>query len=295
MMTGDGLRELDLTRLSEDLRQYARIAQVRFNAAVVDKVIDTLADLLPLGWIGVRTTTLPPARRDVNLRLCYRSPVPPVPRLRQAGLLTFTGHPIETLLDEVAERHEPWWGVDASVNGPADKIWMIFDRGIPLEELTELPSIPAAVRTARPHFHDSGMDRAGLLALDFSRRTINVYSPVFTPGTLSPEAAATMLTRLGFPAPEGDLRHTNGQAFDFYQTFGWDHPGLLRLCFPVRCSAEEFPVHHHPLLRDFVEQAPFAAAERNFVFYTTYGPRGGYFKVQSDYTGNHRQTFAATT
>ncbi|MFC9927836.1 hypothetical protein [Streptomyces sp. NPDC127190] len=52
----------------------------------------------------MRTTTQPAEKRDVNLRVCYRRPVHPVPRLREAGLLRFDGHPMESLLDELVDR-----------------------------------------------------------------------------------------------------------------------------------------------------------------------------------------------
>lgn len=281
----------DLTKLRADLHNCAQAVDVPFNAPAVGRLLSTLGDLCAGAWLGMRTTSRPAGGRDLNLRVCYRQPVHPVPRLREAGLLTFDGHPMERLLDELVDRFPLWWGIDASVSGSVDKIWLLFDKGIPLVDVLALPHLPPTVRAAQDHFDRIAMDRIGLIGLDFGHRTINVYSPVFPPGTLTYETVTNMISGLGFLLPTEEELERNTHAFDVYQTFSWDEPGVRRLCFPVRYIAEEFPTHCHPILKQFVELAPFAADQRAFVYYATYGPRGGYFKVQSDYTGNHRDTF----
>ncbi|MFE0188982.1 aromatic prenyltransferase [Streptomyces sp. NPDC058989] len=282
---------LDLAKLRADLHDCAQAVEVPFNAPAVDRLLSTLADLCTDAWLGMRTTTRPAGRRDLNLRVCYRRPVHPVPLLREAGLLTFDGHPMERLLDELVDAFPLWWGIDASVSGSVDKFWLVFDNGVPLADVLALPHLPPAVRASQDHFERAGMDRVGLIALDFGHRTVNVYSPVFPPGTLTYATVTSLISGLGFPLPAEEELQRNTDAFDVYQTFSWDEPGVLRLCFPVRYTAADFPTHCHPVLKQFVETAPFAVDQRSFVHYTTYGPRGGYFKVQSDYTGNHRDTF----
>lgn len=282
---------LDLGKLRADLRDCAQAVEVPFNAPAVDRLLHTIGDLCTDAWLGMRTTGRPAGSRDLNLRVCYRHPVHPVPRLREAGLLTFDGHPMERLLDEFVDTFPLWWGIDASVSGAVDKLWLIFDHGIPLADVLALPHLPPAIRAAQDHFDRARMDRVGLIGLDFGKRTVNVYSPVFEPGTLTRKTVTDIISGLGFSLPAKVELERNTQAFDVYQTFSWDEPGVRRLCFPVRYTAEEFPTYCHPVLKQFVEQAPFAADRRAFVYYATYGPSGGYFKVQSDYTGNHRDTF----
>ncbi|MGW2485736.1 aromatic prenyltransferase [Streptomyces sp. NPDC001606] len=130
--------------------------------------------------------------------------------------------------------------------------------------------------------------------MSFGHRALNIYSPVFPPGTLTSATVEDVISGLGFTLPDEEERERNTRAFHVYQPFSWNESGVRRLCFPVRYTADEFPMHCHPVLRQFVENAPFAAdatGEREFVHYTTYGPNGGYRKVQSDYTANHRDTF----
>jgi hypothetical protein len=293
-MTAPATTEIDLDRLRSDLRRYSDIAEVRFDAAIVDRVIATLAPLLTTdSWVGMRTTTKPPERRDLNLRLIYPHPLPAVPLLREAGLLTYQGHPIERLGEEIASRFGVWWGIDASVKGMADKVWLQFADGIALAEFLTLDSLPPAVHGAGAHFARAGLDSVGMVALDFTSHTVNVYAPVFPPGTLTRERVEAIIGGLGFPLPADDELARDTRAFCVYQTFSWDSPDLQRLCFPVGYLAADFPVHYHPLLRAFVEQGPLLDEDvRGFGFYTAYGPRGSYYKVSADYTGNHQTVFA---
>ncbi|MFI0479695.1 aromatic prenyltransferase [Actinomadura sp. 9N215] len=55
---------------------------------------------------------------------------------------------------------------------------------------------------------------------------------------------------------------------------------------------ERFPAHWHPLAGAFAREAPFPGEKRDFFFYTTYGPRGGYLKMESDYAGDFRPILA---
>jgi hypothetical protein len=174
----------------------------------------------------------------------------------------------------------------------ADKVWMHVDGGIALDDVLSLPDLPSSVRAARAHFDRAKMDRIWLFGLDFTSHTINLYGHVIPSGDRTAADIAALLTGAGFPLPSHDELRCNTQAFTVYQTFNWDSPDLLRLCFPMLYAAAEFPTRFHPLLKTFVEQAPLLGDGRDsFGFYTTYGPAGGYYKVSTDYTGNHGAIF----
>ncbi|WP_317446336.1 aromatic prenyltransferase [Streptomyces collinus] len=291
-MNPGSLAPLNLDKLRTDLERYAQIVGTSYDAVFVDRLIKTLQDVWKQAWVGVRTTTHGPEERDVNLRVCYRESLHPVRLLRTAGLVSFTHHPLENLIDDVIERFSAFWGIDAPLSGTVDKVWMFFDGGVSLRQLRGLPHLPPSLHAAQEHFDRNGMDRVGLLGLDFTRHTVNVYAPIFPPGRLTPDRVTRMITDLGFVPPSGDEAKRGARAFSFYQTFGLESPDILRLCFPTRCTPEEVPTQYHPVLADFVEQAPFATQRRAFLFYLAYGPKTRYFKVSSDYRANHHQMFA---
>lgn len=283
---------LDLDKLRTDLERYAEIVGSPYDGVFVDRLIKALRDVWKNAWVGVRTTTHAPEERDVNIRVCYREPLHPLRLLRAAGLVSFTDHPLENLIDDVIDRFPAFWGIDAPLSGTVDKVWMFFDGGASLQGLRELPHLPASLHAAKEHFERLGMDRVGLLGLDFKRHTINVYAPIFPSGTLTTDRVTRMIGDFGFVAPTSDEAEHCARAFSFYQTFDLESPDVRRLCFPTRCTPEMIPTHFDPVLADFVGRAPFAAGQRAFLFYLAYGPRTRYFKLSSDYRANHHQMFA---
>ncbi|MFC9927837.1 aromatic prenyltransferase [Streptomyces sp. NPDC127190] len=64
--------------------------------------------------------------------------------------------------------------MDASLSGSVDKLWLLFDHGIPLADALALPHMPEAARAAQDHFDRVGMDRIGLIALNFAHRALNI-------------------------------------------------------------------------------------------------------------------------
>ncbi len=287
---------LTLDRLRQDLREFARLSEVRYVPAAVDPVLDALADLWTSSWIGVRTTTHPVGQREVSARLMNSSPsADPVGTLRDAGLLTFTGHPMERLLAEIPAAVPVRWGVDLAVATGVQKIWLVFPELLTVQRMLEFPDVPAAARVHAEHLSRYGGD-IGMLALDFVSQTMNWYSRVLAPGELTPADITTILRELGF-APAGDEELALfARTFNAYRTFSWDSPDMRRICFPVRSDAAGFPTHLDPVLERFVTGAPYAdTGPRGFVFYAAYGPTGRYYKVQADYTSARSAAFPGGT
>jgi aromatic prenyltransferase len=287
---------LTLDQFRRDLREFARLAEVRYDPSVVDPVLDTLTDLWTSSWIGVRTTTHPVQQREVNARLMNSGEfADPVSRLRAAGLLEFTGHPMERLLAEIADTLPVRWGVDLAVGRGVQKIWAVFPELVSVERMLELPGIPAAAREHAAHLNRYGGE-IGMMAVDFVSHTLNWYSKVFVPGQLTPADITTMLAELDFVAATDEELAILGRTFNVYRTFSWASPRMRRVCFAVRCEAATFPVHLDPVLERFVGGAPYAdTGQRGFVFYSAYGPAGRYYKVQADYTSARNVTFPGRT
>jgi hypothetical protein len=281
-----------LERFRRDLREYARLADVPYEQSVVDPVLDSLAELWTSSWVGVRTTTHPAGRREVNARLIHQgADADPVASLRSAGLLEFTGHPMEKLLTGIPEAMPVRWGVDLSVSGGVQKIWLVFPELVTVQRMLEFPGVPDSARAHAPHLRSYGGE-IGMMALDFASRTMNLYSRVFEPGTLSPLDIATILAELDFaPAGDDELAHL-GRTFNVYRTFSWTSPRMQRVCFPVRHDASGFPGHFDPVLDRFVAGAPFVGTgPPAFVFFAAYGATGRYYKVQADYVAARHGAF----
>ncbi|WP_330254271.1 aromatic prenyltransferase [Nocardia sp. NBC_00565] len=285
-----------LDKLRTDLQQYAHLAEVRYDPVVVDPVLDTLADLWANSVVGVRTTTHPVHEREVNARVMHPGdPTDLIERLRAAGLLTYTGHPMEQLLAEISAAVPVRSGVDLALAGGVQKIWLVFPELIGVERILGFSGMPESARAHAAHLSRYG-GRIGILAVDFDARTMNLYSNVFEPGHLAPADIAEILAELDFTAATDDELALLGRTFNLYRTFSWSEPGMRRICFPVRCEPSSFPTHLDPVLARFVDGAPFADPDtRGFVFYAAYGPNDRYFKVQAEYAAARQATFPGGT
>ncbi|WP_067814388.1 aromatic prenyltransferase [Nocardia inohanensis] len=282
-----------LDQLRRDFRVYAEIAEAQYRPEVVDPVLEALADAWTTSMVGIRTTTHPVAEREVNARVQYAgAPGELVDRLRTAGLLRFSGHPMETLLTEAVATIPCGAGVDLSVSKGLQKIWLIFPQVLGVDQVLSLPGLPDAVHAHAAHLKRYGGE-IGIMAVDFTNRTMNLYSQVLPPGHLTPADITEILTDLDFhPATPAELAALPSP-FNLYRTFPWDSPGMRRICFPMRHEAETFPAELDPVLARFVSSAPFADpdAPRRFTFYSTYGPDSHYFKIQAEYSNTARAAF----
>lgn len=285
-----------LERIRQDLREFARLAEAPYEAAAVDPVLDALEELWTTSILGVRTTTHPVPRRRLNVRLMNSgSGVDPVTTLCKAGLLEFTGHPMEQLLTDVPAAMPVLFGVDVGVAHGVEKIWMMFPELISVERALSFTGIPEAARAHAPHLKRYGGEIA-IMALDFASHTMNLYSQVFAPGHLTPADITTILSDLEFlPATDEELSLLR-QTFNLYRTFSWTSPRMQRICFPVRHQPATFPTHLDPVLARFVANAPYAGTgSQSFTFYTAYGPTDRYYKVQAEYTSPRHIPFPGGT
>ncbi|MEV2225013.1 aromatic prenyltransferase [Nocardia vinacea] len=285
-----------LDQLRKDLQEYARLAQVRYDPAIADPVLETLAELWTNSVVGVRTTTHPVPEREVNARVMHPGePTELIEKLRGAGLLTYTGHPMEQLLAEIAAEVPVSSGVDLALAGGVQKIWLVFPELLSVERILGFSGIPESARAHADHLSRYG-GRIGILAVDFDARTMNLYSNVFEPGHLAPADITGILAELDFTAPTDIELALLARTFNLYRTFSWTSSHMERICFPVRCEPSSFPTHLDPVLARFVAEAPFADPEtRGFVFYAAYGPTNRYYKVQAEYAGVRVATFPGGT
>ena len=169
---------------------------------------------------------------------------------------------------------------------------MFLKKGVSIDELLTLSSLPTSVKHYRDHFKRFGPSEIYILGLDFWNKTMNIYPAIIPPGSYSPDTIAAMITDLWFALPSQEELMYDSKSPNFYYTFSWDTPTVQRFCLVVPTLPEEFPVHWHPLCKQFVENVPFHAKHRMFAFNPTYGPRGGYLKIEADYTGTLPQIFS---
>ncbi|PXX71207.1 aromatic prenyltransferase Orf2 [Nocardia tenerifensis] len=268
--------------LRRDLREFARLAESRYDPGVVDAVLAALDGVWGDSWLAVRTTTHPPPARQVSVRFMnLPASADPVGRLRAAGLLDFAGHPMEQLVSADVPVD---WGVDVAIDRGVQKIWLVFQDLIEVDRILGFPGMPASARAHAEQLRRWSDGEFALLALDFLNRTMNLYAQILPPGRLGAADIADILRELDFVAADEDELAALGRPYTVYATFAWNSPRVQRICFPARYTAETFPAID-PVLSRFVDGAPCAGpGPHGFAFYAAYGASGRYYKVQADYT-----------
>ncbi|MFI6172338.1 aromatic prenyltransferase [Nocardia sp. NPDC051052] len=277
--------------LRQDLREFARLAETCYDPVVVDAVLDALTGVWADGWLAVRTTTHPLPVRQVSARFMNLPlAADPVGALREAGLLSFVGHPMEELLARVSAAVPVGVGVDLAVDTGVQKIWTAFPELISVDRIVDFPGIPESARGHAEQLNRWGGEKIALMAIDFVNRTLNLYTQILRPGQLTATDIADILRELDFVAADPDELAALAWPYTVYATFNWNSPSIQRICFPARYTAETFPAID-PVLSRFVNGAPFAGpGPRGFAFYAAYGPTERYYKVQADYTSAALQT-----
>ncbi|MBB5917672.1 hypothetical protein BJY24_006584 [Nocardia transvalensis] len=282
---------LDVTReqLHADLREYARLAEVGYDPAVVNAVLDALGDeFWPQSWLAVRTTTHAVDERELSIRFVNLPAAANAPdRLRAEGLLEFTGHPMEKVLAAISATEPVQWGVDVGVTSGVQKIWASFPELIPVDRLLAVDGVPESARAHTGHLKRWGGDQLALIAMDFASRTMNLYASIQAPGQITPENIVAILAELGFVPPSEEELTVLASPFTIYRTFSWTSPNILRICFPARYFRDQFP-DLDPTLSRFATGPVAGPGPHAAAFYAAYGPSGKYYKIQADYTSPMR-------
>lgn len=279
------MNTVDVTRaqLHEDLLEYARLAETDYRQNLVDAVLDALGPGWTEAWIGIRTTTQPLPQREVSVRFTgLPARLDPVRRLREAGLLRFTGHPMENLIAEITESVPVRWGVDVATATGVQKIWLEFTDLLTTENLHTWKNLPPSVRNHRAHLARWTGGKLALLAVDFPNHTLNLYGQLRGPGGLTSTDLAAILAELDFAGPTDAELTALESPFTVYYTFSWDTPGPTRCCFPARFTRETFPALD-PMLSRFVTGPTAGPGPHGCAAYIAYGPTGRYYKAQLDY------------
>ncbi|WP_031465039.1 aromatic prenyltransferase [Sciscionella sediminilitoris] len=277
----------DVPKLRAALEHYAKACGVDFNETAVDRMLTTFGAAYSDSWLSIGTTVQPTRGRDVEFRYLTQSTEHnPARTLREEGILTSSGHPIEGLLSDIATGFTGRWGVDATVTNGFAGVRMLLLDSIPLEEVLELPNMPDTAVGYHSHFTRYSMDRIYGFLLDFRERSTTLCFGPFRPHRFTKKDILELTTELSFRVPSEHELLRNTEAFAVCYTFHWDQPGVLRLRFPVHTRKDHSPARWRVLARTFTEEARLPAGDRDLVFSTTYGPRGRCLAVEADYTGS---------
>jgi hypothetical protein len=271
---------------------YARVEESAGLLGVAcsrDTVLPVLAayeDALPHAVIACRVATNARHEGEFDCRFTLPHDIDPYARARSHGLLTATGHAVDTLLADIRQRCSiDSYGIDFGVVGGFRKIWVYFpgDDYQSLNKLVGIPSMPSSLAANVGFFADRGLDdRVDVIGIDYRSRTVNLYVTGIPDEFRDPRAVLAMHRDLGIPRPSEQMLRFCAKAFGIYTTLNWESERIERIAFGVRTQDPlSLPARLGPKIEQFVHDFPYGADDPKMVYAAMTSSGEEYYKLQS--------------
>ncbi|MFI5687610.1 aromatic prenyltransferase [Streptomyces sp. NPDC051636] len=201
------------------------------------------------------------------------------------GLADETDHPVRALFSDLQARFPVQaFGVDYRINGGFSKSYAFFPLG-DLQGLAELAGVPSMPRGLSEHvstFAHYGLDgKVSAIAIDYARRTWNVYFNGLSAEYVERKAVLSMIRDFGLPEPSEQLLDFIETSSALYPTFGWDSSKIERISFSTRTTdPAALPARIEPKLEKFARSVPYAyEGERVLVYAGALSHSEEYYKL----------------
>ncbi|MFE6895057.1 aromatic prenyltransferase [Streptomyces sp. NPDC057694] len=275
-----------LTDLYARVEASAGLLDVACSRDTVLPVLAAYEDVLPQAVIACRVATNARHEGEFDCRFTLPDDIDPYARARAHGLLTETGHAVDTLLSDIRQRCSiDSYGIDFGVVGGFRKIWVYFpgDDYQSLKKLIGLPSMPAALSANLGFFADRGLDdRVDVIGIDYRSRTVNLYFTGIPDELRTPEAVLAIHRDLGIPRPSEQMLRFCAKSFGIYTTLSWDSPHIERIAFGVKTHDPlSLPARLGPKIERFVHDFPYGADDPKMVYAAMTASGEEYYKLQT--------------
>ncbi|MEU5682595.1 aromatic prenyltransferase [Streptomyces venezuelae] len=283
----------DLAELYSIIEKTAQVVDVTASHDKVWPILNAFQDVFGQAVISFRAAT----GRSTDELDCRFTMLPkgldPYARALEHGLTPKTDHPAGSLLKEVHQNLPiESCGVDFGVVGGFAKTWSFPSAShlLTIDQLIELPSIPAAVAANRDFFRKYGLDDiVATVGIDYGNRTTNLYFGAgggreVPAGCFEAQGVRAILAELGLPEPSEELLKLCERSFSIYTTMSWDSPKIQRVSYAAMTPEPRgLAVEMTPVFDRLLENAPYSTEGHNFVYGIASTPKGEYHKVASYY------------
>ncbi|MEU5689465.1 aromatic prenyltransferase [Streptomyces venezuelae] len=278
----------ELTELYSAIEESARLFDVPYSHDTVSPILTAYQDAIPNSSIAFRMGTGKRYSNDVDWRFTVPpGDVSPYDVALSHGLIESTGHPVFSLLPQVAERHDVnFYGVDFGVAGGLKKMYVAFpaDGWLRLSTLLDLPSMPPSVADNLDFFTRHGMagQQIPTLSIDYRHRTVNLY---FNGLPTDKDSVRSIFQDLQLPQPSEQLTTLSERAIGAYATLGWESSKIERFSFSIVAeNPADLPVPMEPEIEKFLTGIRHRAADDKFFYYAAASSTGEeIYKIQSYY------------
>ncbi|WBO69701.1 aromatic prenyltransferase [Streptomyces camelliae] len=205
------------------------------------------------------------------------------------GLVEETDHPVRGLFPDIQARLPVQsFGVDYGITRGFNKAYAFFPlsdlQG--LARLAEIPSMPRALSDNAGTFAAYGLDdKVSAIAIDYRRRTWNVYFNGLSAEHVGRTTVLPMLREFGLPEPSERMLDFIETSSALYPTFRWDGTKTERISFSTRTTdPAALPARVEPQLEKFARSAPYTyEGDRVLVYAGALSPGEEYYKLAAYY------------
>lgn len=271
----------DIEALYRAVREAAALVDTDCSPASMQPVLTAFQDLI-VSPVVFNTVA------GGGLSLDFTTPAAagdPYERALAHGLAEDSGHPIRHLFTQLHE-HLPVhaFGVDHKVGTGFNKTYAFFPMGRPQDvaRLTALTAMPPALAEQAATFAAHGLDgKISALAIDYTRRTWNVYFNGLGGEHVERGALRALLGDFGLPDPSEQLLDFAERSSALYPTFGWDSTKIERVSFSLRTTdPAALPAQVEPRLEKLARNAPYTyPGQRVLVYAGVLAPGREYYKL----------------
>jgi 4-hydroxyphenylpyruvate 3-dimethylallyltransferase len=199
-----GILEADMefkftpSQLLEDIRTTSAAIGAPFNESTTRKVLDTFIEQFRTGGVVLRTSNQPSARLDYRFFMRGKTDV--------LGLAEKEGFVErgDALSDLIASWSTLYGGLpeasgDFDASKGLAKVWLFFGAIRPVDEVLAALAVPESIRRHGPLFKSLGLTDVQHVAVDYQKRSINIYFSYFGETTQDRAAALAKLAQAAPP------------------------------------------------------------------------------------------------
>ncbi|RYG63776.1 hypothetical protein EON80_20535 [bacterium] len=277
------------TQFLEDIRAASTMLNAPFSEEATRRALQVFDSEFSSCVVQLKAVCKPGT--GIYYRFFYNGPEDLTARALKNGLIE-SDEPANVQLQAEVLRTFPGAtraGLDFDSGYGLAKVWTFTGGPVPIEQLSQLPSIPQSVRDHAEFFARHGLRDVFFVASDYQGSTMNVYFG-WSPECRNREWIERMVqeTDGAAPSPElcDEILATQAASGGVGTTFSWERPEMLRWCLysleapigQIQSSEVTLPQRLETFLK-----APTNNLDPQFNIAWSFGGQQTYIKVEKSY------------
>lgn len=182
----------------EDIKKTAAAIGAPFDETTTGKVLDIFGEQFNEGGVILRTSNQPRAKLDYRFFMRRQTDI--MGLALKEGLIE-AGDPMSDLINSWTSLYNgiPEASADFDAVKGLAKVWLYFGAIRPVDQILAAPGVPEGIRAHLSTFQSLGLQEVQHTAVDYHKRSVNIYLSYY--GKTTAERAAAITKLAGSPPP----------------------------------------------------------------------------------------------